>query len=198
MNGSVSHLSFLARLLLALRAFIKVLFEPEYAKEVSLQLHAGSATIAAAADPIASEKAPPVGRDMQPGFDATTRGALGLLKLLQREGRFVDFVMQEVEGFSDADVGAAARVVHRGCRSVLRQQMTLSAVSSVPEDERVSLEDSREVQSGSWKLTGNLASGPPHRGVVKHTGWQVERCQLPEAVGSDDARIVCPAELEVS
>src|SRR5690606_5223653 len=35
-------------------------------------------------------------------------GALSLLALLQREGRFLDFVRDSVDGASDADIGAAA------------------------------------------------------------------------------------------
>src|SRR4051812_3597376 len=47
--------------------------------------------------------------------------ALMLLAGFQREGRLVDFLRQEVAGFTDTDIGAAARVVHGGCRRVLDQ-----------------------------------------------------------------------------
>src|SRR5215813_8677757 len=46
---------------------------------------------------------------------------LMLLAALQREGRFVDFVRQDVAGFSDEDIGAAGRVVHSGCRKIVDQ-----------------------------------------------------------------------------
>src|ERR1041384_2510767 len=46
---------------------------------------------------------------------------LMLLAALQREGRFIDFLQQDASGFSDEDVGAAARVVHDGCRKILNQ-----------------------------------------------------------------------------
>src|SRR3569623_3667530 len=41
-------------------------------------------------------------------------GALVLMALMQREGWFVDFMRDSVDGASDADIGAAAREVHRG------------------------------------------------------------------------------------
>src|SRR5215467_4616236 len=44
-----------------------------------------------------------------------------LLSALQREGRLVDFLQQDVAGFGDDQVGAAARVVHSGCRKVMQQ-----------------------------------------------------------------------------
>src|SRR6188472_3835490 len=47
-------------------------------------------------------------------------GALQLLALLQREGRLVDFLQQDIASYSDADIGTAARVVHEGCRRALR------------------------------------------------------------------------------
>src|SRR2546428_12724024 len=47
--------------------------------------------------------------------------ALMLLAALQREGRFIDFVRQDVAGFPDEDIGAAARVVHAGCRRFIGQ-----------------------------------------------------------------------------
>src|SRR3954451_20252837 len=64
-------------------------------------------------------------------------GALALLALLQREGRFVDFVRDSVEGASDADIGAAAREVHRGCRKVLDQHLTIEPVMPGAEEAKV-------------------------------------------------------------
>src|SRR4051812_28803225 len=64
-------------------------------------------------------------------------GALALLALLQREGRFVDFVRDSVDGASDADIGAAAREVHRGCRKVLDQHLSFEPVMPGNEEEKV-------------------------------------------------------------
>src|SRR5262249_23557231 len=46
--------------------------------------------------------------------------ALTLLAAFQREGRLVDFLQQEIAGFSDEEIGAAARVVHGGCRKAFQ------------------------------------------------------------------------------
>ncbi len=47
--------------------------------------------------------------------------ALTLLATLQREARFVDFIMESLEGYSDAQIGAVARDVHRDCGKVLER-----------------------------------------------------------------------------
>ena len=56
------------------------------------------------------------------------RGALLLLELLQREGRLVDFSEQDIAKFSDADVAAAARLVHDGCRKALRAHVPVTPI----------------------------------------------------------------------
>jgi hypothetical protein len=45
---------------------------------------------------------------------------------MQREARFVDFIQEDVAPYTDAEIGAAARVVHEGCRKVLREHFTIA------------------------------------------------------------------------
>src|SRR5262245_12257810 len=56
-----------------------------------------------------------------------------LLAALQREGRLIDFLQQEAAGFSDEEIGAAARVVHGGCRKALREFFQIAP--AVPDTE---------------------------------------------------------------
>jgi hypothetical protein len=63
---------------------------------------------------------------------ATDSAALQLLGLMQREARFVDFIQEDVAPYTDAEIGAAARVVHEGCRKVLREHFTLSPCAAKP------------------------------------------------------------------
>jgi hypothetical protein len=70
---------------------------------------------------------------------ATLAWALALLALLQREGRLVDFLREPLDGFGDADIGAAARDVHRGCAKVLAQHLTLEPVMPGEEEAKVAL-----------------------------------------------------------
>ncbi len=120
-------------------------------------------------------------------------GALQLLSLLQREGRFLDFVQQDVAPFSDADIGAAARVVHEGCRRVLHDHARIVSVRSEAEGARVTLEQA----SADVKLVGHVAGSAPFRGVLRHRGWRVEDLALPTLIGAHDPRLVAAAELEL-
>ena len=197
-------ISFFARLVLALKTLFKIVFQPGYAARVVALEAAGSEpqapsklpTVQTGDEPARAASEPP--QDSSDALEPEVTGALQLLRILQREGRFIDFIEQDIEGFPDADVGTAARVVHSGCRVALHAQMKLATISTTQEDQPASLRDAREVQSGRWKLTGNVSGTPPHRGVVRHCGWLVEECHLPKSVGHDDARILCPAELETS
>jgi len=126
--------------------------------------------------------------------EQTPVAALQLLGLLQREGRLVDFLQQDITTFSDADVGAAARVVHDGCRTALGTHWRVTAVRTEEEGSRVTLD---AVDPQSIKLTGNVQGEPPYCGVLRHRGWRVERLELPRALPGHDFRVLAPAEVEL-
>ena len=121
-------------------------------------------------------------------------GALQLLALLQRDGRFVDFVQQDISKFPDSEIGAAARVVHEGCRKALAQQARFQNVRSEAEGSRVTIVDPYPV---SLKLTGNVSGNAPFRGVLRHRGWRVATLELPPRVGGGDLSVVPKAEVEL-
>ncbi len=122
--------------------------------------------------------------------------ALQLLAILQREGRLLDFLAEDVAGFSDADIGSAARVVHEGCKRGLADYIELAAVRSESEGDAVALEPGFDAQR--TRVTGNVVGEPPYRGTLAHHGWQVTKIRLPELVDGHDARIVAPAEVDVA
>jgi hypothetical protein len=122
-------------------------------------------------------------------------GALALLALLQREGRLVDFLREPLDAFSDADIGAAARDVHRGCRKVLDQHLSLEPVMPGSEEARVSVPagfDPAEI-----RLIGEAKGEPPFRGTLRHHGWRVVDARLPALADSVDRTVLAPAEVEL-
>jgi hypothetical protein len=123
-----------------------------------------------------------------------TDAALQLLALFQREGRFVDFLEEDIASFADADIGAAARVVHSGCRKALRDHVKLEPVRSEEEGVKLTLP---EVDPNEVKLTGNVQGKGPHTGVLRHRGWKAVSITLPTAVPGHDARVVAQAEVEL-
>jgi hypothetical protein len=122
-------------------------------------------------------------------------GALALLALLQREGRLVDFLREPLDGFSDADIGAAARDVHRGCRKVLDQHLSLEPVMPGSEEERVAVP--RGFDPAEIRLIGEAKGEPPFRGTLRHHGWRVVDAKLPALADGVDRMVIAPAEVEL-
>ncbi len=123
--------------------------------------------------------------------------ASGLLVLsaLQREGRLIDFLQQDVAGFSDQDVGAAARVVHAGCNKVLQQYFTFEPAAKGDEGTPMTLPQGFDAHR--IRLTGNVTGQPPFRGTLKHHGWIAKEVRLPALPEGLDPRVVAPAEVEL-
>jgi hypothetical protein len=121
--------------------------------------------------------------------------ALQLLSALQREGRLVDFLQQDIAAFPDAEVGVAARVVHDGCRRALRSHATLEPVRVEPEGAHVTL--AQGFDADEVKLVGDVKGEPPYAGVLRHRGWRVAKLELPRAIGGHDPHVVAPAEVEL-
>jgi hypothetical protein len=122
-------------------------------------------------------------------------GALALLALLQREGRLVDFARDSVDGASDADIGAAAREVHRGCRKVLDQHVTLEPVMPGDDDSKVSVP--KGFDPAEIRLIGEAKGEPPFAGTLRHHGWRAVATKLPTLAEGVDRAVIAPAEVEV-
>jgi hypothetical protein len=121
--------------------------------------------------------------------------ALQMLALLQRDGRLIDFLMEDVTAYSDAQIGAAARDVHAGCRNVIERYVSLRPVIDVEEGRPVTID--RGADPATVKVVGNVPGSPPFRGVLRHRGWDAARVDLPTLAPAGRS-IVAPAEVEVS
>ena len=189
---SPPSLSLPSRLWLSWVCAFRVLFDGQFASRVAALRGAAPEPEALPAPRAPKNDVPVVATTVaQP---SASTGALQLLSLLQREGRFIDFVQQDVAGFGDADIGAAARLVHEGCRRALRTHARVVSVRSEAEGSSVVLESA----SPDVKLVGNVAGAAPYRGVLRHRGWRVEELTLPTLLGSHDPKLVAAAELELS
>ncbi len=173
--------SFFARIPLAFVAFWKILFNRDFAAAVRRLRHAK----AAEEGPIAAARL----------HEAPPDSALQLLGLLQRDGRFVDFIEEEVAAYSDTEVGAAARVVHEGCRKVLQEHFHIAPVRGEQEGAPVTLE--KGFDASAVRLTGNVVGEPPFRGKLAHRGWQAAEVKLPKLATGHDVRVLAPAEVEL-
>jgi hypothetical protein len=181
---SESTPSVLSRLILALATFWRILVDTRFAGQVA-RLRGGSPT----AEPETETPEPPRLRKAEPN------AGLQLLGLLQQEGRFVDFLQEDVGSYSDAEVGAAARVVHEGCKKTLRQHFTIEAVRTESEGTRVTLEEGFD--ASALRLSGNVVGKAPFTGSLTHRGWRVTEIKLPQIASGHDLSIVAPAEVEL-
>lgn len=177
-------LPLLTRFWLAWACFFRMVFDGRYAYEVR--------TLGAAPSPHAPMRAPSLPAIPPPG-DVTP--AMQLLAILQREGRLVDFLQQDIAAFSDGDIGATARVVHAGCRKALRAHADIAPVRGEDEGARVKIDAGYDADA--VKLVGDVKGGGPWSGVVRHRGWRAKRLELPRLLGDHDATVLAPAEVEL-
>jgi hypothetical protein len=125
----------------------------------------------------------PVAMGAKDGMAAEEPGAeaLMLLSLLQEKGRFVDFVMEDIAGYSNEQVGAVARVVHQGCRTVVQEAFSPLPVAPA-ENARITLEPGYDAEE--FRLVGRAEGGPPFTVKVTHKGWRARHVKLPRRMGS--------------
>lgn len=146
--------------------------------------------------PVAATAAPPAPA-AQPVVikESGPEAALQLLGLLQSEARFIDFIQENITPYADADIGAAVRVVHAGCRKVLQEHFQLEPVRTEAEGDRVSLPQGFD--ASAIRLTGNITGTAPFHGTLTHRGWRAGKVSLPQTAAGHDLHIIAPAEVEL-
>jgi hypothetical protein len=165
----------LARLGLACKAFFRVLGDAAVAERVRPVL-----------EPPAEETTQPAKLSPEP---------LRLLALLQREGRLLDFLLEDIQGAADEQVGAGVRELHRKAQAVVKEHLTLEPVLSSNEGETVEVPPSFD--PSAIRLIGNVTGQPPFRGVLQHHGWRVKNYTLPAPPEGQDQFVLAPAEVEL-
>ena len=147
--------------------------------------------------PAAADSAKPA-----PVPQATPRAeaeVVSLLAALQEKGRLVDFLMDDITAYEDAQVGAAARVVHQGCSAVLKEHFEVKPVQDAPEGSSVTVP--KDHAADEYRLTGNLSGEAPFSGTLVHKGWKTASVKLPRLidVAADETRLpaIAPAEVDV-
>ena len=131
----------------------------------------------------------------EPAPERIHASGLFILSALQREGRLIDFLEQDVAGFSDEDVGAAARVIHSGCNKALKQYFGFESAVGAAEGSNMTVPPGFDAQR--IRLTGNVTGQPPFKGVLKHHGWVVKEVRMPALAEGLDPRVLAPAEVEL-
>ena len=123
--------------------------------------------------------------------------AVSFLALLQQKGRFVDFLMGDIDPIPDARIGAAARVIHQGCKRVLNDCFEISPVEATPEGQSIEVESDYDAKA--YRLVGEVADQGPYAGRLLHKGWITEKLTLPLAAEpAAKGHVIAPAEIEMA
>lgn len=156
---------------LAFKAFIKALKEPELGQQF-IDGKIGSKQL-----------------------DVADQSHLRLLHDLQQTGRFIDFLKEDIKGFTDAQVGAAVRKIHEDCAKTVEELITIRPLKD--EQEGTTIQVPRGYNPTEIKVVGKIKGEPPFQGVLVHRGWKAQKRSLPKKSGEQMHEVICPAEVEI-
>jgi len=184
--------AFLHRIGFAFKCFFLVLFAGRLPDELPARFLRGARPVGtkddvgvSAVESPAPQRSDPLGADR----------AVQVLALLQRDGRLVDFLFEDISAYPDDQVGAAAREVHGSCREVLSRYLTVEPVVDGEEGRPMMIQPGFD--PAQIKLVGAIAGRPPYRGVIRHRGWRAAKVSLPALPDGAARSVIAPAEVEV-
>ena len=187
-DGRSVRPSFFNRVSLAFSAFFRIVGNPDYAGGIDNVPEGAKAPVA----PAAAAEPKPALRILK---ESSPDAALQLLGILQRDARLIDFAQEDLSAYTDADIGAAARVVHEGCRKVLREHFMIEPVLRETEGSHIAV--SSGFDAAAIRLTGNVVGNAPFNGVVGHRGWRATDVHLPKVADGHNVHVLAPAEVEL-
>jgi len=118
-----------------------------------------------------------------------------LLGVFQEKGRFIDFLMEDITPFNDAEVGLVARAVHQGCKAALNEHFHIEPIST--QGEGASITVPAGYAADEFRLVGNLAGEAPFTGKVVHQGWRTTSVKLPRVLKAERLPPIAPAQVEI-
>ncbi|MBK1792858.1 DUF2760 domain-containing protein [Persicirhabdus sediminis] len=121
-----------------------------------------------------------------------------LLGIMQEKGRLIDFLMDDITAYQDGQVGAAARIVHQGCKAALHEHFEIVPVSETVEGQAITVPAG--YAADEFRLVGKLSGEAPFNGKLVHKGWKTNKVKLPRALNADSDKLaaITPAEVEIN
>lgn len=173
------------RIDLAIRSFFWILFSGKFAVKVNEHFVE------------TKEEKPAIAVEEKKQISRKERSeAVQIVSLLQREGRLIDFLKEPIDGYSDAQIGAAVRDIHRDCSALLTRVFSVEPLINTNEGSSITVPIGFDPEQ--YRLTGNLTGNPPYNGVLRHHGWKASKVELPVWRGHDSAaEVIAPAEVEL-
>jgi len=187
MNG------FWERIVFAFRCFLSILFHAQIPDDIVQKVLKPPGPVPQPpAAPTTSVSRP---KEEDRGVPETFDRAIQMLALLQRDGRLIDFLAENISTYPDTQLGAAVRTIHDTCRQALDRYVKLESVLDSEEDQPVTVQTGFD--PAVIKLIGNVAGEPPVRGMLRHKGWRVKEVNLPP-LPQAGRMVIAPAEVELS
>jgi hypothetical protein len=149
--------------------------------------------VAGAGTPVAHALGSPA---TPPAAPKVTGEAVRLLALLQGESRLVDFLLEDIAGAPDAQIGQAVKEIHRKAAKVLKDHLTLGVVMAGADGDRVTV--AQGFDPSAVRVVGNVTGQPPFTGTLLHPGWRVKEVRLPALADGQDPFVLQPAEVELA
>jgi hypothetical protein len=138
---------------------------------------------------------PQEGKTEVPPAQASDEKAVQILAILQRKGRLIDFLQENISAYEDRQIGAAVRNIHKGCREAIAEHIVLEPVMKEAEGANVTVNEGFD--PSAIRLTGNVVGSPPFQGVLKHGGWKAVKVNMPILPKNMDSSIIERAEIEL-
>jgi hypothetical protein len=130
---------------------------------------------------------------------ASEASHLRLLAYLQKSGRFIDFIKEDLSSYNDAQIGAAVRKIHSECGKSLEELVTIRPLFD--EKEGATITVPKGFNAAEIKITGKVKGEPPFTGILRHKGWKSHKISLPLSLlkqSGEKREILYPAEIEVN
>ena len=186
----MTDLGFFARFLLGMRCFFALVFAARLPGDAQKMLPAPEPAKEIVKEVVKEREV--IKSDPQ----AVGKGAIAVLAMLQREGRLIDFLQESIDDFADAQIGAAVRDIHRGCRKALVEHFALEPIRAEAEESKVTI--AAGFDASAIRLVGEVAGKPPFTGTLRHAGWRAGKLDAPTIPDGHDATVIAPAEVEIA
>ena len=119
---------------------------------------------------------------------AVAGAALALARLAQREGRLIDFLLENVDGADNETLRPGVRTIHKACQKVLQEHLDMEPV--LKGEENAQVEVAPGFDPSAIRLTGNVTGQPPFKGTLEHHGGRVTKIKIAKPPEGQDAFVV--------
>ncbi|HSQ58456.1 MAG TPA: DUF2760 domain-containing protein [Gemmata sp.] len=120
---------------------------------------------------------------------------LRMLALLQAEARLVDFLLEDISGAADAQIGQAVREIHKKAQAALKQHVDIEPVLAGNEGDNTTV--AKGFDPSTIRVVGNVTGEPPFTGQINHPGWRVKELKLAAPPEGADEFVLQPAEVQI-